>query len=317
MTPEARRFAKPLATLIVALVLFPLLVKNPYHLSVLNLIGVNALVATGLGLLIGFAGQTSLGHAAFFGLGAYISGVLSIRLGLSPWLTMPTAAALTALPALFLGAATLRLSGNYLVMATLGFNIIVETALVQADSLTGGSSGLTGIPPATLFGLSFDADARFFWLIWPLAVGALCLVRNIVDSPLGRALKALHDSPEAALACGVNVARRKIEVFVLSAVFAALAGALYAHWIGLAAPKTFDVFKSVEFATMCLVGGLHSIWGPLVGAAFLTPLPQVLHVFEGRHDVVYGAILLVTLMFAPEGLIGVGKALLARFGRRP
>jgi branched-chain amino acid transport system permease protein len=305
MTSGARGFWWQLAALAAAVAFTPLLVANPYHLNVLNVMALNVLVVTGLNLLIGFAGNISLGHAAFYGLGAYISGILSSTHGWDPWLAMLAACLVVALVALVIGIPTLRLAGNYLVMATLGFNLIVTVLILQLDEFTGGPSGFSGIPPLKIMGRSLASDQDFYWLAWGAALLGLLLARNLADSRVGRGLRALHDSPVAAAAVGVPTAAYKVRVFVLSAVYASLAGSLYAHYFGIVAPKSFDIFFSVELVTMCLVGGMGTLWGGFLGAAFLTPLPQVLHVFDEYKDIFFGGILMLLLIFQPRGLAGL------------
>lgn len=304
MSRQGRTFLAALAGLAALLAALPWVVNNPYYLNVLNVVALNVLVVTGLNLLIGYAGHISLGHAAFFGLGAYISGILTGTYGWPPWPTMVLAACLVALVAAVIGAPTLRLKGNYLVMATLGFNLIVSVLMVQLDDLTGGPSGFTGIPPLTIFGHALASDLSFYWLAWGLVLLGLLLARNLVHSRVGRGLKALHESPLAAAAAGVPIEAYKVKVFVISAVYASVAGSLYAHYYGIITPKTFDIFKSVELVTMCIVGGMGSLWGSLFGAALLTPLPQLLAVVEEYKDVFLGGILLLLLIFLPQGLFG-------------
>ena len=288
-----------------AVALMPLVVKNPYYLNVLNVLALNALVVTGLNLLIGYAGQISLGHAAFYGLGAYISAILTGTYGWSPWATLVFAAVVVAFLAYLIGMPTLRLTGNYLVMATLGFNLVVNILMVQLDDVTGGPSGFSGIPQLTIFGEPINTDLKFYALIWSLVLVGLFLARNLVVSRAGRGLRALHGSPAAAEAAGVPIEAYKVKIFVLSAVYASVAGSLYAHYYGIVTPKTFDIFYSVEVVTMCIVGGMGSLWGGLLGAAFLTPLPQVLHFFDEYKDIFYGGVLVVILIFLPQGLAGL------------
>ncbi len=314
---EAATFLKGWGGLAMAVCLLPLVLRSPYYLSILNVTAINLIVVTGLNLLMGYAGQISYGHAAFFGMGAYGSAILSATYGVNPWLAMALSASGVALAAAIVGVPTLRLKGNYLVMATLGFNLIVDVILVQTHEVTGGSSGFTGIPPLSVFGFSIASDLSFYWLAWSLALGVMWPVRNLVHSPVGRAFRALHDSEAAAEACGVPTERCKVQVFVFSAVLASLAGSLYAHYLGIVTPKTFDIFKSVELVTMCLIGGMGSLWGGLFGTALLTPLPHVLGVFEEYHDVIFGAVLILLLVFMPRGLVGrLEDALAARRLRR-
>lgn len=303
-TPEAKQFFAGWGPLTLIIIVLPFFVKNPYYLTILNITAINLIVVTGLNLLMGYAGQISYGHAAFFGMGAYGSAILSATYGVNPWLAMTLSAIAVALSAAVVGVPTLRLKGNYLVMATLGFNLIVDVILIQWDTVTGGSSGFIGIPSLSFFGLPITTDERFYWLVWPVALGVMWPVRNLVHSPIGRAFRAIHDSEAAAEACGVPTERYKVQVFVLSAVLASLSGSLYAHYLGIVTPKTFDIFKSVEFVTMCLIGGMGSLWGGLFGAVVLTPLPQVLGIFDEYHDIIFGTLLILMLIFMPRGLVG-------------
>ncbi len=283
--------------------LFPLFVPNPYYLNVANIIGLNTMIVVGLNLLIGYAGQISLGHAAFYGLGAYFSGVLTVTYNLSPWLGMIIALVCTGVVAMLIGIPTLKLRGHYLVMATLGFNLIINIVLIQWDNVTGGPSGFPGIPYLALGPWVFDSDRKMYYLIWACAFAYIILALRLVDSRVGRALRALHGSELAAGSLGIRTESYKVKVFVLSALYASLAGSLYAHYLTFISPKTFDIFFSVELVTMVIVGGMGSIWGAVLGAVFLTPLPNVLHVFDEYKDIFYGLILCVILIFVPEGLV--------------
>jgi branched-chain amino acid transport system permease protein len=304
MSRRGKIFLAMLAGLAVVVAVLPLFLGNPYYLNVLNVVALNVLLVTGLNLLIGYAGQISLGHAAFFGLGAYISGILTTSFGWPPWPTMLFAAVVVALIAAAIGIPTLRLKGNYLVMATLGFNLIVSVLMLQLDDLTGGPSGFSGIPPLSFFGYPLVTDQAFYWLVWSLVLLGLLLARNLVHSRVGRGLRALHESPLAAAASGVPIEAYKVKVFVISAVYASVAGSLYAHYYGIITPATFDIFKSVELVTMCIVGGMGSLWGSLFGAGLLTPLPQLLAVVDEYKDIFFGGILLLLLIFLPQGLVG-------------
>jgi len=302
--------------LLLMLMLMPQVIDNPYDLRILNLIGLNVIVVLGLNLFIGFAGQISLGHAAFFGLGAYGSAVLTTTHGFPPWPTMGLVAVLLAIAALIIGIPTLKLSGHYLAMATLGFNIVIYTIFIQWDRVTGGPSGFPGIPPLTLFGIPIDSDVEFHYLVWVVAIIALALSLNLVRSGVGRGLVAIAQDEIAAAALGVDVQRSKVGVFVLSAVFASIAGSLYAHYSGFVSPDTFSIFASVELVIMAVVGGLGSVWGTLFGVGFITPLPHLLEFFQAYKDIVHGLILVLILMFFPQGfvagLVDLTKTWLAR-----
>ncbi len=276
---------------------------NEYYFTLLNFIGIHTLLVVGLNLLLGYSGQISLGHAAFFGLGAYTSGILTATYGVNPWLALLAGLALSGGAAFLIGVPALKLRGYYLAMATLGFGIIVFIILNQAQGLTGGPSGLSGIPPLALAGFPLDTPRRLYPVIW-LAVGVILgLSANLVDSRTGRALRALHDSEAAAASLGVNIARLKLKIFIWSALYASLAGSLYAHSLNFIAPASFGFTFSIKLVAMVVLGGMASIWGSLLGAGVLTVLPEVLSVFHDFEMVIFGAILMVVIIFLPRGLV--------------
>jgi branched-chain amino acid transport system permease protein len=288
----------------VLILVFPLLPLNVYYLSIMIFIGINAIITTGLCMLMGYAGQISLGHAAFYGLGAYSSGILTTRLGLNPWPAMAIAIILTAAVAFVVGMPTLKLRGHYLAMATLGFGEIVYIALNELVDLTGGPSGFGDIPTIRLLGLSMDSDISFYFFVWTIAWFIFLFSLNIIHSRVGRALRSLHGSETAANAMGVNVSRFKLQIFILSAVYASLAGSLYAHFITFLSPGTFGLMFSILLVTMVVVGGMHNLWGAVLGAAILTFLPEYLRVFKDYDVLIYGAVLLLMVIFLPRGLAG-------------
>lgn len=286
----------------IGVVLGRLVVQNDYHLTLVNIIGIHTLLVVGLNLLMGYAGQISLGHAAFFGLGAYTSGLLTVTYGLNPWLALILGLLVAGGAAFLIGIPALKLRGYYLAMATLGFGIIVYIILNQA-TWTGGPSGLTGIPSLAIFGFPLNTPARLYFLIWPVLGLILLLSANLVDSRVGRALRALHESEFAAESLGVDTSRLKLLIFVWSALYAALAGSLYAHTLNFIAPSSFGFMFSIKLVTMVVVGGMASIWGSLLGAATLTVLPELLTAFHDYEIIVFGAILMVVMIFLPRGLV--------------
>jgi branched-chain amino acid transport system permease protein len=296
----------------------PALLDNPWRLGILNLVALNSVVVLGLNLFIGYAGQISLGHAAFFGLGAYGSAVLTTAGGVPPWAAMCLAATGVALTALLVGIPTLRLSGHYLAMATLGFNVVVHHLLVQWDRVTGGPSGLAGIPPFGVAGVTFQGETQQYYLLWGAALAALTLAINFVRSGVGRGLAALAEDEVAAAAIGVDVRRGKIAVFTISAVFASVGGSLFAHYMGTITPDTFGIFASIDFVIMVVIGGMGSLWGSLAGAAFVTVLPHLLGPLEEYKDILHGLIVVVVLLVLPRGLLAglvdLAKSRLARRG---
>jgi branched-chain amino acid transport system permease protein len=289
----------------------PLGVQSRYYQSIAVIIGLHTIAAVGLSLLMGYAGQVSLGHAAFYGLGAYLSAIGSATLGLSPWLVMPVAALITAAMAAAVGTPIFRLRGHFLAMATLGWGIIVYIVFNEFREVTGGPSGLTGIPNLSVFGAPLNTDTRYYYLVWGFALGVIFLSRNIVDSRVGRALRAIHGSESAAAALGVNTARYKLAVFTLSAAYASLAGSLYAHYLLFVNPPPFGFKFSIELLVMVMIGGLAHIWGALFGAALITILgeslratiPLLMGHASGEYEIIaFGIILMVTMIALPEGL---------------
>ncbi len=280
-----------------------LLVENEYYLTLLNFIGIHTLLVVGLNLLMGYAGQISLGHAAFFGLGAYTSGILTVTYGINPWLAMLAGMIISGGAAFLIGIPALKLRGYYLAMATLGFNVIVYIVFNEAQVWTGGPSGLAGIPALNLAGLSFNTPLKLYLLIWPAVILILILSASIVDSRIGRALRALHDSEAAAESLGVNTQRLKLLIFVWSALYGSLAGSLFAHTMNFIAPSSFDIMFSIKLVTMVVIGGMASIWGSLLGAGVLTVLPEVLVFFHDFEVVIFGGILMLVMIFLPRGLV--------------
>jgi branched-chain amino acid transport system permease protein len=279
-----------------------LAVSNSYHLQLLTFIGINTLLALGLNMLLGYAGQISLGHAAFYGLGAYTTAVLSTAMNWSPWLALPAAILLTALVAFLVAVPMLKLSGYYLGMGTLGFGMITYILIRKWSTVTGGDSGLVGIPSLTLGPLSLASGKAYFYLVWVVVLVSFAICERLVASRVGRALRAIHDGEHVAGAMGIDTSRLKVGVFVLSAIFAALAGFLYAHLVSFISPNSFDFLVSIRLVTMVVIGGMASIWGSLLGASLLTLLPEWLHVFTDYEMVVYGLILMIIMIFLPQGL---------------
>jgi len=268
--------------------------------------GIYSLITIGLSLLMGYAGQISVGHAAFYGMGAYASAILTARYGLNPWLCMVIGMMLTAVIAFLVGAPSLKLKGHYLAMATLAFGIIVFIIFNEEGEWTGGPDGMSGIPGLRIFGLDLDSVERYFYLVWGLVFAAFIFTINVIQSDAGRALRAIHSSETAANAMGVDVSRFKMVVFVYSAVLASLAGSLYAHYLNFINPSTFDLFFSIKLLIMISLGGMHNIWGAIIGAGLITFLNyEWLHYFEEFEVIVYGAILLVVVIFFPHGLAGM------------
>lgn len=290
-------------TLALVIILIPAFMENKYYFIILNVIGLNTIVVVGLNLLIGFAGQISLGHAAFYGLGSYFSGILTVNYGFPLWPAMLVGMLATGGVAYLIGYPSLKLRGHYLVMATLGFSIIVYILMGELEQFTGGHDGLIGIPPLSIGGLLFDNDLKNFYLIWTFVFFSIFVSRNLLNSRVGRALRAIHGSEVAANSLGINTASYKVKVFVLSAMYASVSGSLYAHYITFISPSTYDFYYSIQVVTMVLVGGMGSLWGSLFGAAVLTSISEALHIAKQYHIIAYGVFLCLVLVFLPEGIL--------------
>lgn len=288
-----------LAGVILAL---PLALANDYWYEVAILVGINAIVCVGLNLLIGYAGQISLGHAGFFGLGAYGSAILTARYGWPPAAALAATTAAVALLALVVGRPILRLKGHYLAMATLGMGVIISIVVVTEDRLTGGPDGMS-VPAFTLFGLSLAGERAWYWVVGAALLAAVWIALNLIESPAGRALRALHGSEVGAQVSGIDATRAKVGVFVISAVFASLAGSVSAHYSGFVTPAKVGFFHSIELVTMVVFGGMASTFGAVLGAATLTLLPQLLTVLKEYEMVVFGAVMIVTMVFLPRGFL--------------
>lgn len=302
--------------LVTAVVLVPLFFHEGYLLNVLVFVGIHTILALALNLLLGYAGQISLGQAGFFGLGAYISGILTASHGVNPWLAMLAAASLVTLLAFIVGFPILKLKGHYLAMATLGLGIIIYIVFNEAVDHSGGPSGLSGIPNLSINGFVFNSDLRNYYLIWFFALVAIGLSLNLVNSRIGRALRAIHDSEIAARVMGVNARLLKVQIFALSAGLSAIAGSLYAHTMTFIAPASFGFNFSVELVTMVIIGGLASIYGSIFGAALLTVLPEMLRAFQDYDIIVYGLLLVLMTMFMPGGLAKALPALVTGMRKR-
>ena len=292
------------AVFVAILIPLPLVLSHfettSYYPDVLVFVAINSIIATGLCLLLGFAGQISLGHAAFYGIGAYTSGIMTTKLGLSPWPAMGAGILIAAVVAYGVGIPSLRLRGHYLAMATLGFGVIVYIFFNEYVALTGGPSGFGEIPRLSLFGVDLDTTLKFYYFAWFLAISVLVISLNIVHSRVGRALRAIHGSEPAAMALGVDTTKYKVQIFVLSAVFGAVAGSLYAHYITFVNPPAFNIFFSLKLLMMVVIGGTGSVWGAFAGAGLLTFLPEWLSFLHDFDVLAYGLLLLVIVMFLPK-----------------
>ncbi len=329
-----RRARFALAAFLVVVGALPWAVSGRISLSVFLFIGLNALIAVGLSLLGGQAGQISLGQAAFYGIGAYISAITTLRYGINPWIGMGLAIAGAALVAYVVGAPMLILRGHFLVLGTLALNVIVDVLIRNLQTLTGGPSGLTGIPPLALGVVALRGDRAYYYLAWGAALAAVWLGRNLIASRVGRALAAIRASEVAAATLGINPAHYKARTFAISAAFAGLAGSLYVHYLSFVSPSPFGFEFSITLLVMSVLGGIAHLPGAVLGAAILTVLREALRTVLPRffragasaeyEIIVFGLLLAAVVIFAPGGvwpfvlrLLRLGRSGTSAQSRRP
>lgn len=298
------RFGRML-TAIVALAIaaaLPLLLPNAYYIAVANLLMINAVVAVSLTLLIGTTGQLSLGHAAFFACGAYVTAHLSSIRGWPTAWSVPIAVLAATLLSWAVGRLFLRLSGYYLAVATLGIGLLLGIVLRNEPAFSGGPDGMS-VPMFEAGGWALRGDKPWYWVL--LAVLALMVAgaSNLLRSPAGRALRALHDAETAAVAMGVDARSYRVRIFTLSGAIAGLMGALYAHYVGFVTPQAASFVHSVQFLMMAVIGGVGSIFGAVVGAAIVTLLPNLLAGAAAYETLAVGLLLLLSVVLMPRGIV--------------
>ena len=295
-----RRVVLPI--LVGALVVLPFIL-NPYLVFVISSIFIYSILALGLNLLLGYAGQFAFANAAFFGIGAYATALLKIHAGVNFWIGLPVGGLITAGIGVLVGLPALRLSGLYLAMATLAFAQLVQWALIHWQNFTFGAGGMKVPPPG--FGPSpFSYETNIYLLSLLLASLAVLATWNIVRSKVGRAFVAIRDGEVAAQVLAIDLAWYKTTAFGLSALYAGIAGGLHSALLRFIAPEGYDLFQMVTHFSMVVIGGLGSVTGSVLGAALLTVLPEVLRTVKSVQEIVFGAILMVCIIFLPYGLYG-------------
>jgi branched-chain amino acid transport system permease protein len=288
--------------LAIVMVLLPVMAPGAFYLRVAALVYINAIAVIGLNLLMGYAGQVSLGHAGFFGIGAYAVGLGPAVFRLPVWASLLAGVALSGVVAFIVGRPILKLRGFYLAVATLGLGLLIWMFLNNQSDLTGGPNGMQ-VPRLVLFGWRAVGTSTWYWISAATLLFAAYLAINLIDSPTGRAFRAIHDSEIAARVLGVDIVRYKLLVFVLSAVYAAVAGSYLALFDGFVTPDSASFLRSIEFVVMAVLGGLGSVFGSIVGAALLVVLPQALTSFHEYEEIVLGLIMIVFMIFLPAGIV--------------
>ncbi len=304
----------PLLALSAAALSLPLAVTNPYYLHTAVILMINAVLALSLNFILGYVGEKSLGHAAFFGIGGYTAAILALNLGVPAWATLLAGGAVAGLFGLAVGFPTLRLRGPYFAIATLGFGAILQLVATNWTSLTKGPMGLPGVPPLAFFGYAFRNEQPYYYAALLLLAVAAYLTWRLAHSRIGRAFVAIHQNFDLAEAVGIDTFRFKLLAFVLGTVLAGIAGALYAHYTNFISPKALESYITLNVVTMVIIGGEGTLIGPILGAALVTFLPEFLRVAENFRLVVFGLILLLTIIYAPSGIVGLARTAWQRRG---
>jgi branched-chain amino acid transport system permease protein len=298
-----RRLAATLAAL--ALLTLPLWLGSPYHVHIAIMAGIFTILALSLNLLLGYTGQLSLGHAAFFGIGAYTSSLLALKLEWSFWLGLPAAAALAGLAGWAIGRLALKVRGAYFVLVTISFSGVISLVSVNWMELTNGPLGLPGVPAPELPGLSLRTKPAYYYLVLAAVALAYLVCHRLVRSRLGRAFVALRENEALAESVGVDPTRTLVVAAVVSAAMAGVAGSLYAHYTRFVSPEVFLFSYTVTMVIMVVAGGKGTLAGPVVGAVLFTVLPEVLREAMAWQwqMLAYGVLLVLLLFFLPRGIV--------------
>ncbi|MDB5990061.1 MAG: Branched-chain amino acid transport ATP-binding protein LivG, partial [Herbaspirillum sp.] len=304
--PRRRLLPAFLCAVAFLLLLLPLVVTEHYVLQLVNLGLISLIVVVGLNFITGYCGQINFAQAAFWGIGAYVTAVLTLH-GVSFWLALPAAGAATGLCSLLLGVPTLRLRAYYLAMATIAFGEIVQLVLVHWEPVTGGTSGLRGVPAVSIAGIALVSHVQHYYFLLAWCALALWLSLRVRSSKLGRAMIALRDSEIAAEVMGVDTVRVKMLAFALSSIYAGIAGGLYVGTVNYVSPDLFSNTQAVLFFVMLVVGGVGSAVGAVIGTVVLTVLPEALRFLQEWYMVLYGIGVILMITFLPDGLVSITR----------
>ena len=283
-------------------VLLPLFLKDAYYLRILIYIGIYIILALSLNLINGYTGLFSIGHAAFYGIGAYSSALLTLRVGIPFVIALPLSGMISGFFGYLIGKPTLRLSGIFLTLATLGFNIIFVLLMINLEGLTRGPLGIAGIPTPKILSYSFSHQVDYYYLILFMVLFTLGSIYRIIHSRFGKALLAIREEEAAAEAIGVNTVHYKIAIFTLSTFYAGIAGSFFAHFLRFIAPDSFTFWESFTLLAMLALGGQGNLVGPMVGASLLIAIPEIFRFLSDYRMIFYGLILIFMMLFRREGL---------------
>ena len=302
----------PAAVIFGITLLLGLVSGSNYIANILITIFLHAMPAIGLSLLVGYTGQISLGHAAFYGLGAYGAVILTTRAQVDPWISIAVASLVVSVLAYGIGWIIFRTRGHHLAIATLGLGIVVSVGFVELRQWTGGANGLSGIPPLKIGQLVLDTDTRYMFVAWGACLLMYLAATNLVRSPIGLLMRGIAESERAACSLGTDVAAFKRTILMLSAFMAAFAGGMYAHYVGFISPQPFGTGFSIRLLLMVAIGGFQSIPGVVLGTAFITAVTEPLQQLGYYDVVVFGLLLIIVMVWTPQGLFVGFTQLLAR-----
>lgn len=281
----------------------PLILKSTYYMHLLNMVGIYILLVSGLNIIIGYGGQFALAQAAFYVSGAYISALLTIHTGMSFWIALPLSGIFTAIVGLLIGIPSLRVRGHYLAILTLGLAVVIHEIIVNWVELTNGPQGISKLVQPNLLGFTFDTDHKYFYIIFIITILGILFIQKMFNSRVGRALIALRESHIAAEAMGINTFYYKSLAFMISAFYAGIAGSLYAHLVTFVSPELGGVSELLTIFAMMIIGGIGTVGGPILGAGIITLGNEYLRVLGDFRMVFYGLMILLFVIYLPNGLI--------------
>lgn len=302
--------------IIAGLLVLPQLMRDQYSQHILNMVLIYCVLAISVNLVFGYMGALTFGHLAVFAIGAYTSSLLATKLGFSFLMSFFFAGVSGAIVGIVIGIPTLKLAGAYFAMATIGFHKIMEVVFQNWESVTGGPTGVTGIPYPVIFGVHFKSEANYYYLIAVVALGIYVIYRNLIRSHRGKTIIAMRDNAIAASAMGIDPPFVRIVVFTISTIFAALAGSLYAHMVRYVAPEAFPLSDSVMLLFMVVLGGPGFVNGPIFGAVLVVLANEYLQQFERFNMLIFGIAIMILLIFLPSGFAGLIERFKFRLLRR-
>ena len=315
---ENKKYIKILRIVAAAVVLLLLqrIISNSYYQMLINQTMINSIVVMGLNYITGMTGQMNMGTGGIYALGAYGMALLTTKTGASPWLGLLLAVVLGLIIGRGLGYPSLRISGIYLALTTIAFAEVVRLLLTNWVNFTGGAIGVQGIPKFSIFGFTLDTDDKYYYLLLVITVILAVIAKRIISSKWGRVFQSIKDNPDAAEACGVNIAQIKILAFTLAAIYGCIGGALYSCLMGYISSNTFNQDLSINYLIMMMLGGIGSVAGNILGAGLVTILPEMLRVLENYYWLIFSIIMLVFAVFMPYGLVSVPRKVMDLIGRR-